>query len=154
MLKRIASMLSGAAPAGATPTGSEDRITIATCVLLLEMAHADDYFSSSESGRIRDILVTRLGLQDDQVGEILSIAGRDRDASADLWTYTNLVNESFTYTEKLRLVEMIWEVAYADGSLDQNEDYLVHKLANLLHVHHGDLIAAKIRAKGAGPGAT
>lgn len=149
MLKRIVSMISGTGDARVAPDGREDRTAIAACVLLLEMAKADDFFSPSESGRIREILLNGLSLSPDEIEGVLSIAEREREESADLWAYTNLINESFSAAEKLRLVEMIWEVAYADGSLDQNEDYLVHKLANLLHVNHQDLIAAKLRAKGA-----
>lgn len=158
MLRRIVSLLSGTGGATApdAPGAGVDRITIAACVLLLEMAKADDFFSSSEQEKIREILRADLGLPPDEIDGVLAIAGREREDSADLWAYTNLINESFSDAEKSRLVEMIWEVAYADGSLDQHEDYIVHKLANLLHVKHRDLIAAKLRVKaraGNAPGA-
>jgi uncharacterized tellurite resistance protein B-like protein len=148
MLKRIASMLTGKGDSRNARESGGERIAIAACVLLLEMAHADDFFSPSERGKVREILANNLNFPPDEIEGILAIAERERDDSADLWKYTNLINENFSASEKLRLVDMIWEVAYADGKLDQYEDYLIHKLANLLHIGHQDLIAAKIRAKG------
>ncbi len=45
------------------------------------------------------------------------------------------------------MVELVWDIAYADGSLDRHEDYFVHKLANLLRLTHRQLIDAKLRVK-------
>jgi uncharacterized tellurite resistance protein B-like protein len=68
----------------------------------------------------------------------------------DIWEYTNLINQYFSTPEKIRLVERIWRVIYADGKVDQFEDYLVHKLADLLRLSHDDFIQAKLRAKPSG----
>jgi uncharacterized tellurite resistance protein B-like protein len=125
----------------------EDRITMATCVILLEMANADDVMPESERYKIRELLKNGLKLPSDEIEGILSIAEREREESVDLWAYTNLINKHFSAEEKRRLVEMVWELAYADGRIDENEDYLMHKLANLLDLSHGDLIAAKLKAK-------
>jgi uncharacterized tellurite resistance protein B-like protein len=130
----------------------EDRIKIATCVLLLEMANADGVLSHSEGEKLREILQNELKLRPDEIEKILSIAEREREESVDLWAYTDLINEHFTATDKQRLVEMIWELAYADDRLDQYEDYLVHKLGNLLHVKHENLIAAKLKVIDSGRG--
>lgn len=123
----------------------EDRITIASCVILLEMASADGVFLESENDKIRNILKKNLKLPPDEIEGILSIAKRELEESVDLWAYTNLINKHFTAADKQRLVETIWELAYADGRLDQNEDYLMHKLGNLLNLKHRDLIAAKLK---------
>jgi uncharacterized tellurite resistance protein B-like protein len=147
MLDFVVSHLSGGKGNSLKPGRSkEDRVKIATCVLLLEMANADGVFSHSEGGKLREILQNDLKLPPDEIEEILSIAEREREESVDLWAYTNLINEHFTDADKQRLVEMIWELAYVDDRLDQYEDYLVHKLGNLLHVKHEDLIAAKLKA--------
>ena len=151
MLKAIASVLAGKTGGRRDdPRELDRRILIATCVLLLEMANADDEFARSELDKIREILKKRLNLPDGEIDEILSIAGREQEDATDIWAYTNLINEHFEKPEKLRLIEMVWEIAYSDGRLDQYEDYLVHKLANLLHVNHDELIAAKLKVKGGG----
>lgn len=155
MLSRIASILCGKNGTQRGDAGAYDRrVIIAACVLLLEMAKADEEFSSSELDTVRGILVKELGLPPGEVEEIMSIASREQEESADLWKFTNLINNSFDKSEKLGLVEMIWAVAYADGRLDKHEDYLVHKLANLLNISHSELIGAKLKVLEHGSGDT
>ena len=52
-----------------------------------------------------------------------------------------------TEVQKLRIVEYMWQVAFADGHLDANENHVISKVAGLLHVTHGEYIAAKLHAK-------
>ena len=47
--------------------------------------------------------------------------------------------------KKTQIIEMVWEIIYIDGKLDQHEDYLVHKLARLLRLSHKQLIEAKLK---------
>ena len=57
------------------------------------------------------------------------------------------MNEQFSQAQKILVIELMWQVAYADGQLDANENHLISKVAGLLHVTHGEYIAAKMRAK-------
>ncbi len=50
--------------------------------------------------------------------------------------------------DKTRLMEMVWRVVYADGKLDKHEDYLVKKMARLLHIRHSEMINAKLKVLG------
>ena len=125
----------------------KNRIRIATCVLLLEIAKSDYEFTLDEKKTIRRILEQDLGISGENIDEILSIAEEHREQSVDLWEYTSLIKKNFSWEEKNSLIERVWEVIYADGVLDKYEDYLAHKLADLLHIPHDELIAAKIKAK-------
>lgn len=148
MLGKIVSLLtSGIGASRESEADRHRRIVIAACVILLEMARADDDVAAAELDHVSKVLTGGLGVAPGDVDSILAIAGRKQEEAIDLWAYTNLINEHFDTAEKQRLIEMVWEIAYADGRLDQHEDYLVHKIANLLHVPHGDLIAAKLRAR-------
>ena len=57
----------------------------------------------------------------------------------------------FTQDQKIQLVEAMWQVAYADAHIDANENHTISKVAGLLHVTHGEYIAAKMRAKNGSP---
>ncbi|MCP5103762.1 MAG: TerB family tellurite resistance protein [bacterium] len=127
------------------------RIHIASCVLLLEIAHADDNFSISEKTTIREILAKQVNIPEQDIDEIMALAVRDREQSVGLYEYTSFINRVFSRNEKRTLIESIWKVIYADGVVDQYEDYLVHKLAELLRLDHSDLIAAKIKTRGTEP---
>jgi len=73
------------------------------------------------------------------------------ERSIDLWKFTNRINQKYSMEEKIRVVETVWDVVYADGKLDKHENYLVHKLANLLHLSHKQLIDAKLKVKRSRP---
>jgi uncharacterized tellurite resistance protein B-like protein len=148
MLSKIVSLLSSKNDASRESADDRNRrITIAVCVILLEMARSDDDFAASELDHVKKVLTTGLGVAPEDVDSILAIAGREQEEAIDLWAYTNLINEKFDKEEKQRLIEMAWETAYADGRLDQNEVSLAHKSANLLHVPHAYPTGAKLKEK-------
>jgi uncharacterized tellurite resistance protein B-like protein len=127
---------------------SDYEIKVATCALLLEMSHIDGVVSQEERDRIVSILEKEYGLSHEEVEGLIHEAARQLKESVDLWQFTNLINQHYTEAERIRVVELIWEIAYTDGKLDQHEDYFVHKLANLLRLTHHQLIDAKLRVKG------
>ncbi|MFC1885070.1 TerB family tellurite resistance protein [Thermodesulfobacteriota bacterium] len=123
-------------------------IKIASCALLLEMSCIDGEFDPSEQERIISIIKRDFQLSDEEADAILKASKEELDGSIDLWRFTKLINENYSAEEKLGIIETVWKVAYADGKLDKHEDYLVHKLAQLLHVDHNRLMAAKSKVKG------
>ena len=130
---------------GPTEQEEHERLQVATCVLLLEVAKSDDQFSSIEKATITAILEEEFQLSDEAVAELMEVAARKREESVDLWEFTHLINEHYSEEEKIKVIETVWRVIYADNKLDEYEDYLVHKLAGLLRLRHQELIAAKLR---------
>ncbi len=68
-------------------------------------------------------------------------------ASTDLFSFTERIDESFDMTQKVRMVEQMWKVAYADGRLSEDERHVVWRVADLLHVPHAAYIHARLRAQ-------
>jgi uncharacterized tellurite resistance protein B-like protein len=130
---------------GAQEVDASHDIRIATCALLLEMANIDGEFSDSERDRIISILKRDYQLSEEHALELIKAANEELDGSVDLWTFTNLINRNYPLEEKIRIIEMVWKIAYTDGKLDKYEDYFVHKLAKLLHLTHKQLIEAKLK---------
>jgi uncharacterized tellurite resistance protein B-like protein len=120
-------------------------LRVATCALLLEMADIDGRFSESERQRIVGILRKEYGLAAEDIEGLMEASKEQLDQSIDYWHFTNLINQNYSMEEKIRIIEMVWKIAYTDGKLDQHEDYLIHKLANLLRLSHKQLIDAKLR---------
>lgn len=136
---------------GNTATGDTaapaDRILVAACALLQEMAAIDGVFSPDEQAVIQDILAQDFGLNPDEAAAVMKAARSERAGSIDLWCFTNVINESYAEADKLRVIETVWKVVYADGRLEGHEDYLVHMIAKLLRLSHSQLIDAKLRVK-------
>ena len=125
-------------------TTSHD-VRIATCALLLEMAHIDGEFSESERESIINIIKKDYDLSDEHAVALIEAAGEELERSIDLWKFAKLINQNYSPDEKIQIIEMVWRVIYTDGKLDRHEDYLVHKLANLLRLTHKELIDAKMK---------
>ena len=124
-----------------------ERIQIATCIILLEVAKSDDEFSSIEKTTLTAILKKKFKLSAEAAEELIDMADRKREKSIDLWEFTHLVNNNYTKDEKRKVVEAVWQIIYADEKLDKYEDHFVHKLAMLLQLDHDDLIEAKLKIK-------
>ena len=124
-----------------------ERIQMATCVILLEVARSDDEFSSIEKATIAAIFKKDFELSEEATEEMMEIAKRKREESIDIWEFTHLINENYSKEEKKKIVEAAWKVIYADDRLHSYEDHFVHKLAKLLQLRHSDLIEAKLKAK-------
>lgn len=122
-------------------------IRIASCALLLEMSNIDGEFSELEKESIISIIKKDYHLSDEYATMLLEASKQELKASVDLWQFTNLINQNYSIEEKIQVIETIWKIAYTDGRLDKHEDYLVHKLANLLHLTHKQLIEAKVKVK-------
>ncbi len=149
MLLRLKKMLLGeeSEVPGAEEKDHRERIQVATCVILLEVARSNDEFSRVEKTTLSAILQKRFDLPEEAIRELLEIAKRSREESVDLWEFTNLVNEHYSINDKKEILEAAWRVIYADDKLDMYEDHFVHKLAKLLRLEHRDLIAAKLKIK-------
>jgi uncharacterized tellurite resistance protein B-like protein len=120
-------------------------LRVATCALLLEMAHADDAFTEVELTHIIETMKNHFSLSKEASVDLIRLADEERKNSIDLWQFTHLIKHSYSVEQKANLIEMIWKVIYVDGTLDQYEDYLVHKLATLLGLEHKQLIGAKMK---------
>ncbi len=123
---------------------SAERLKIATCVILLEVAQSDDEFCSLEKATISAILQKEFQVHAEAVDALIEVSQRKREESVDLYQFTKIVNQQSTLQEKIRMVELAWEIIYADTDLNRYEDHFVHKLARLLRLQHEDLIQAKM----------
>jgi uncharacterized tellurite resistance protein B-like protein len=124
-----------------------ERLQMATCIILLEVARSDDEFSSIEKTTIEAILKKDFKLSTEAIDKMMEIAKKKREQSTDLWEFTHIINENYSKEEKIKVVEKAWKVIYADRKLDGYEDDFIHRLAKLLQLNHSDLIEAKLKAK-------
>ena len=144
MLKRLAQILFPESES--TPVAKTNyRLPLATCVVLLEVARADDDFSDVERRDILQLMQDRFELQEEEASQLLHEAIEVRDQSADLWHFTHAINEGYSKEEKLQIIEALWRLVYSDGVLDGHEDHLMHKLRDLLNLNQPQLIEAKMK---------
>ncbi len=128
----------------------EHGLRLATAALLFEMLRADDDEHPDERSAIERVLRDQFELSEEETLELSRLADQEAAEAASLYQFTGLINDHFTPEQKVSVVEMLWQVAYADGSLDPYEEALVRKIADLIYVPHRDFIRAKHRVQDSG----
>jgi uncharacterized tellurite resistance protein B-like protein len=147
MFDRLKGILTGTPHDGqrVSEVDNEKRLQVATAVILLEVAQADEEYSESEQDSIMQILKDQFNLDSQSVQEILHVSEEQQRKSIDLWHFTEIINRNYNTEEKCCIIEKVWQVIYADGKLDKYEDHIVHKLARILNLSHEQMIEAKMK---------
>jgi uncharacterized tellurite resistance protein B-like protein len=124
---------------------SEQSLQLATVVLFLEMMYMDDKVELKEQELIQDLLQQTFSLTTEQTQSLVTLGEQERKQATDYFQFTSQINKNYSLGQKIRLIESLWKIAFVDGVLDMQEEYLVRKIADLLHVPHTDFILAKNR---------
>jgi len=133
----------------AAPAQEAHRLQLATAALLVEVVRSDGGIAPAERQALLAAIGARFALAPEEAATLIDLAEQETRLANDTFQFTSLINRSFSPSQKLRLVELMWQVAYADATLGAHEQHVLRKLAELLHVPHGDYIAAKMRARDA-----
>ena len=121
-----------------------DRVAVAACALLLEIAHADGLGQEELDAIVR---ATRddLGVPEADVRDVLRLAEDARRESVDMYQFTRLVAENFSLEQRQRLLEAIWQVVYSDGVLTAVESQLARRIGELVGFQQPEIQAARER---------
>ena len=126
---------------------SEHSLQIATAALLVEMMRADAHISDDEVKTITHTIQTKFALTAEETDALLRLAEDHIWESTGYYEFTSLMNKGFSYEQKIKVIEHLWDIAFADALLDKHEEYMVRKIADLIYVSHKDFIDAKLRVK-------
>lgn len=147
MISYIKNLLSGTTQSNLTGSDREQKIQIATCALLIEIASADDHFSETERNKIIDIMQKTFSLTPESVEELINITRQKITVSVSIYEFTDIINSTFTREEKLEILLNLWRLIFVDDVMDKYEEFLVRRIAGNLKLEHRDLIEAKLTAK-------
>ena len=128
----------------------DDDYRLAAAALLVHTAAIDGGLAEVERARLHGVLKQRFKLDDAQADELVAEATEAEQKSIDLYQFTARLNRALDAPGRARMVEMMWQIVYADGAVSEFEDNLVWRAADLLHVSRDERIA--LRARVAGPG--
>jgi uncharacterized tellurite resistance protein B-like protein len=130
-----------------SPAQEEHALQLACAVLLVEVMRAEPDVRPAEREAVVSALRRKFALAPDELERLVELADEKARGANDFFAFTSTLNDRFGHDQKVRIVEFMWQVAYADGDIDENENHLISKVAGLLHVTHGEYIAAKLHAK-------
>jgi len=124
---------------------------IAAAALLIHAATIDGEMRAVEREKLMTVLKQCFSLDDSATAELVDAATAAEQEAVDLYHFTSTINHRLDDDGRRRIVEMMWEIIYADGQLNEVEDNLVWRAADLLNVPSRDRIAIRRRVAGDGP---
>ena len=129
------------------PFDPEHVLRVSTATLLIEVCRADFQEQESELDRMRNLMAEQFSLNDTELDELMLQARESADKLVSLQHITRLLNEQFDASMKIRVVEMMWQVVYADDEKHHYEEHLIRQVSELLYVPHSRFIQARHKAE-------
>jgi len=124
---------------------AEDDYRLAAVALLVRAATIDGDMSPSERDKLRAVVKQRFNLDNATADELIDKATEAEHESVDLYHFTSLLNRVLDEEGRTRIIEMMWEIVYADGRRDELEDNLLWRAADLLGVSQRQRIELRQR---------
>jgi uncharacterized tellurite resistance protein B-like protein len=134
-----------------SPTAHEQRefddtgYRLAATALLIHVLSINGEPSPAEKRKLHSLIETRFGLDPGAADELITSATLVEGEAVDLYHFTSVIMRSVDEAGRLRIVEMMWELVYADGQVSEFEDNVVWRAADLLGVSSRDRIDLKHR---------
>ena len=122
-----------------------DELQAAAAALLVEAACMDGKFDDQERKSILILLEQHFNLNDDESSTLLVEAEKLIENAGDLYTFTRVIKDKYEPKQRVALIEMLWEVAFADGNVDYYEANLISRVAGLIFVNDFDRGEARKR---------
>ncbi len=123
----------------------EDKVQLAAAVLMVEAALMDGEFTIDERETISSILQRHLDISSAETSDLIAMAEAQQEDANHLFRYTHAVKEQLDEPERLELIELLWEVVYADGESHAYEANLLRRVAGLIYVSDKDRGEARKR---------
>ena len=122
----------------------QKQLQIATAALFIEMARADGDFSEEEREQVIDSLQNQFGLDTEYVNDLVELSKAKLENSISLYEFSKIVNEQFSYENKLELLKNLWRLIYTDKKLDKYEDRLMKIIGGMINIEHKQIINMKM----------
>src|SRR4030088_2430641 len=143
-----------------SPTAQPDRAfddtgyRLAATALLLHVISLDGEPTDLERRKLHSLIESRFGLDRGTADHLIASATLVEGEAVDLYHFTSVIMRSVNEEGRLRIVEMMWELVYADGQVSEFEDNVVWRAADLLRVSSRDRIDLKHGVAGRQPAPT
>jgi uncharacterized tellurite resistance protein B-like protein len=130
---------------------AEDDYRLAAAALLVHAAAIDGEVSQSERDKLQAVIKLRFNLDDAATDELITKATAAEQEAVDLYHFTHQLNRALDEPARAKIIEMMWEIVYADGQRDELEDNLIWRAADLLGVSTRERVELRRRVGGDEP---
>ena len=149
MFESIKKLLAELGDGGKHPSRFDERdYRLAAAALLMHAAGIDGNFSQAEQDKVHAVIKQHFNLDDVAADDLVAEAAEVEQKSIDLFQFTARLNRSLDEAARARVVEMMWQIVYADGAVTEFEDNLIWRAADLLGISRDERIALRARVAG------
>ena len=135
MFERFRKFLADVAEGGKHPAHfDQNDYRLAAAALLVHTAEIDGNMSDPERRKLHALLQRRFELTEADTQALISEATEAEHEAIDLYHFTTVINRSLDENGRLRIVQMMWEIVYADGRVSEFESNLIWRAADLLGI--------------------
>ena len=146
MLQSLKDLLADLTAGHRESTGfGETDYRLAAAALLIHVIVIDGEVSDVELRKLAALLKLQFELDDEAVMELIEAATAAEREAIDLYHFTSLLNRSLHEAGKARVVEMMWQLVYADGRVNEFEENVIWHAADLLGVSSRERIELRRR---------
>jgi uncharacterized tellurite resistance protein B-like protein len=128
---------------------AENDFRRAAAALLVHVGTLDGDLTDIQRRKLHAILEAQYGLDAAATDELIAEATQDDREAVDFYHFTSLLMRTLDEAGRLRVVEMLWEMVYADGNVTEFEQNVMWRVADLLAVESRDRIALRERVAAA-----
>lgn len=139
--------LRGGSDAEAANTAPDD-LHLAAAILLIEAAHLDGEFDTTEQKTVRRVLAEKFALTTDETTSLIEVAEKRQQNAVEISTFTRAIKEGYPSERRVEVIEMLWEVVLADGELHAYEANLLRRIGGLIYVSDRENGEARQRVAG------
>lgn len=144
MFKAVRQLLSDitrpAAPDAGVPADDE---RLAAAALLVHVVAIDGHVSDDERGRLQSLIEERFGLDAGAARSLIDRAQAADLEAVDLYRFTSILKSRLDDAGRLRVIEMMWEMVFADGEVHEFEENVMWRVAELLGVPSRERVRLK-----------
>ena len=123
-----------------------DEVQLAAAALLMEAAGKDGSLDAAERDKIEELIAARFGSDKAEIDRLLRQTEARLENSHHILPFTRVVKDRLDHEERIEVLEMLWEVVYADGELHDYEANLMRRVAGLIYVSDRESGEARKRA--------
>lgn len=133
--------------------GEED-YRLAAVALLVHVANVDGKTDLAERRRLTTIIEERFGLDAEATAELMALAEQSDREAVDFYRFTSILKRALDDNGRQKIVEMMWDIAFADGVVHEFEENTIWRVAELLGVSNRDRVLLRQRVAGQTPADT
>jgi uncharacterized tellurite resistance protein B-like protein len=145
-LKNFIAEVTGAEPPARS--FAEEDYRLAAVALLIHVANVDGETDLAERRRLKTIIAERFGLDAKAASELVAMGEQSDRQAVDCYHFTSVLKRALDDEGRQKIVEMLWDIAFADGLVDEFEENTIWRIAELLGVSTRDRVLARQRVVG------